>query len=275
MLARCGYAFHPVLKGILCISCQGIIKPKANSSLLNHLKKHHSNIKLPKPVKDKLAPKLTELGALDQPEQIDIDVSMIAPLTGIKIERGYMCEVLDPRSGRRCMAGTTSNADMNRHLGQHPKILRPSMDTRFQEVSIQRIYLRSTQCIIVNPALATVDEDHISSYRVITQALLPSLPPPPTLVHESDKDRPPILKHTGFDLLLADALQQDHGAEDLVFLGSLPGTYCSEGYLENLTDIGEKWIQECRKQHRGVDKFIQRMLGGGYPRYVYRSVQTE
>jgi hypothetical protein len=211
-----------------------------------------------------------ELGVLSSSKQIVVDVSGIAPLAGIQVESGYICKVRNPQSGILCMAGTTSEADMNRHLSQHPPILRPSMETRFHQSHIQRLHMRSPQCIIVNPALSTpsVDKDHISSYQAITQTLLPSLPPPPLPVHENDKDRPPILKHTGFDLLLASALQQEYGVEDLVFLGSLPGSYCDEGYLESLTDTGVKWMEKCRLQHRGVDKYIQRMLGGGYPRYV-------
>ena len=211
-----------------------------------------------------LESKVTELGILDS-SKITVDISGIAPLKGIKVEQGFVCKVRE--ADKLCMKGTTSWSDMDHHLLTHPKLLRPSGDKRYNAATIQRLYMGSTQCVVVNTALFTPVKK-FSSYQVITQTILPSLPPPQPPCHENDKDRPPILRFTNFDDLLADTLQQSGGAEDLVILGSLPGEYCEEKDLEPLTDIGIKWMEECRVQHKNLDKLIQRMLGGNYPKYV-------
>ena len=269
-MAEFGYAYHHVLGGILCQSCQGIVRLKAASSPINHVKKYHPEINLSKSAKERLSSQLKE-GSFNQSRQIDIDVSGIAPLMGIKVEEGFVCQVRDPQSNTLCMAGTTSEGDMDRHLSKHAKILRPNMDTRYHKTSIQRLHLRSTECVVVNPALSIINTCHIPSYEAITQTLLPTLLPPQPLVHEDDKDRTPILKYAGFDLLLADALH-NHGPLDLVALGSLPGTYCKEGFLENLTAVGEEWMVDCRTHHKAAGKFVQRMLGGNYPKCVFITI---
>lgn len=269
ILAKFGFAFHGVLHGILCISCKGIVKLNAESSLINHLKRHHPDIKRSKSAQEELT--LTIEGfEIIAPEKINVDVSDIAPLAGIKVESGFVCKVRDPQSKALCMKGTTSESDMDRHLLSHAKILRPSMKSRLHSAHIQRLCTQSTKCIVVNPALSMLpaNEGHISNYQAITQTLC-SIPPPVAFIHENDKDRPPILKYTGFDILLAKFLQQEFGIEDLVVLSSLPGTYQKEDRLKNLADIGKRWMEGCKQQHRATNKYIQRMLGGNYPKYVW------
>jgi hypothetical protein len=110
--------------------------------------------------------------------------------------------------------------------------------------------------------------NQISNYQSITEHLLPFTPSHTHSVHQTDKDRPSILKHTDFDTLLAGFLQQESDIKDLLILGSIPGAYHKEGHLDGLKSIGVRWMEECRLQHRVAMKYIQRMLSDDYPRYV-------
>jgi hypothetical protein len=208
-------------------------------ALLGHCKNEHSDIKLDSDAQSKLDEVVQEYGIVSE---VALPTFHGLPIEGLKEHKDGLICLAD-----ECSHACRSPLSMDQHWSKNHRGSSIPKEKRSCSAVVQ-CFFTSTGCkyFAVNKSLVGTDSEGL--YSTFIRDYLPSLPPVPMLPPNTNREIPPLVAHTGWDLHLGSFVTDDKKCKALVASARRPAQANKDSLYGQLHD----WVFEYMDSIRDI-----------------------